>query len=247
MKNKTFNNSKIKNPIHLFLLVFIIIIAITVFINISNLNSKSFAIAQNAKEEKLESEENVKKEDEIITVIIDETTETETSEVVNEEKENTTQIDVSSRKQNSTSNNDTYTYNGYQYKIVGHLNIPSLNIKYPILAETSTQLLNVSLSKYWGVNPNEVGNMVVLGHNYKNNKFFGNLEKIQLGDIVKITDLSEQTLDYEVYDTYIVDPYDNSCTSQLTNGNKEITLITCHYENGNSHATKRFVVKARAN
>ena len=67
MKNKTFNNSKIKNPIHLFLLVFIIIIAITVFINISNLNSKSFAIAQNAKEEKLESEENVKKEDEIIT------------------------------------------------------------------------------------------------------------------------------------------------------------------------------------
>ena len=247
MKNKTFNNSKIKNPIHLFLLVFIIIIAVIVFINISNLNSKSFAIAQNAKEEKLESEENVKKEDEIITVIIDETTETETSEVVNEEKENTTQIETSSRKQNSTSSNDTYTYNGYQYKIVGHLNIPSLNIKYPILAETSTKLLNVSLNKYWGANPNEVGNMVVLGHNYKNNKFFGNLEKIQLGDIVKITDLSEKTLDYKVYDTYIVDPYDNSCTSQLTNGNKEITLITCYYENGNSHATKRFVVKAGAN
>lgn len=89
--------------------------------------------------------------------------------------------------------------------------------------------------------------MVVVGHNYKNNKFFSNLSKIQLGAIVKITDLAGKTLDYNVYDTYVVDQYDNSCTSQLTDGKTEITLITCHYESGSNHATKRFVVKARAN
>ena len=89
--------------------------------------------------------------------------------------------------------------------------------------------------------------MVVIGHNYKNSKFFGNLLKIERGDIVKITDNNGKTLDYSVYDTYIIDPDDNSCTSQLTNGNIEITLITCYYENENAHATKRFVVKARAN
>ena len=50
----------------------------------------------------------------------------------------------------------------------------------------------------------------------------------------------------KVYDKYIIDPNDNSCTSQLTNGQTEITLITCHYEKGNVHATKRFVVKAKA-
>ena len=88
--------------------------------------------------------------------------------------------------------------------------------------------------------------MVVTGHNYKNNKFFGNLQKIQIGDIVKITDTTGQTLDYSVYDTNIIDPYDNSCTSQLTDGHTEITLITCYYENGSAHATNRFVVKARA-
>ena len=102
------------------------------------------------------------------------------------------------------------------------------------------------MNKYWGANPNEVGNMVVLGHNYKNNKFFGKLPQIEIGAIVKITDLKGKTLDYKVYDTYVIDPEDSSCTSQLTNGKTEITLITCYYENGNVHATKRFVVKARA-
>ena len=86
----------------------------------------------------------------------------------------------------------------------------------------------------------------MIGHNYKNSKFFGNLLKIKIGDIVKITDNNGKTLDYSVYDTYIIDPDDNACTSQLTDGHTEITLITCYYENGNAHATKRFVVKARA-
>lgn len=136
--------------------------------------------------------------------------------------------------------------NGETYSIIGKLNIPSLNIEYPILSSTSTELLKISLTRYWGPYPNEVGNMVITGHNYKNGKFFSNLQKIQIGDTVKISNTSGQTLNYSVYNTNIIDPYDNSCTSQLTDGHTEITLITCYYENGNTHATKRFVVKARA-
>jgi len=142
----------------------------------------------------------------------------------------------------------TYTLsNGESYDVIATLNIPSLNIKYPILSSTSTELLKVALNKYWGANPNEVGNMVVVGHNYKNNKFFSKLPNIEHGAIVEITDLNGRTLKYKVYDTSVIDPYDNSCTSQLTNGQTEITLITCYYENGSVHATKRFVAKARAN
>lgn len=137
--------------------------------------------------------------------------------------------------------------NREKYSIIGKLNIPSLNIKYDILSSCSTELLKISLNRYWGAYPNEVGNMVVIGHNYKNNKFFGNLQKIKLGDIVKITDNKGKTLDYSVYKTDVIDPYDNSCTSQLTNGCTEITLITCYYERGSSHANKRFIVKARVN
>ena len=87
--------------------------------------------------------------------------------------------------------------------------------------------------------------MCITGHNYKNSKFFGKLLSIKQGDIIKITDLSRRTLDYTVYDTYVVDPKDTTCTSQLTDGKVEVTLITCYYENGNAHATKRFIVKAR--
>lgn len=66
---------------------------------------------------------------------------------------------------NTTSKTATYTVDGEEYTVVDTLNIPSLNIEYPILLETSTKLLKVSLTKYWGANPNEVGNMVVVGHN----------------------------------------------------------------------------------
>lgn len=136
--------------------------------------------------------------------------------------------------------------NGESYDTVGIVNIPSLGIKYPILAESSEKLLKVSVTKYWGSNPNEVGNLCITGHNYKNSKFFGKLENIKIGDIVEITDLNGKTLNYKVYATDIVDPEDTSCTSQLTNGNIEVTLITCHYQPGDTKATKRFVVKARA-
>lgn len=242
MENKTKDNTKKEISIPLFIPVLIIIIFITVFIYISN--SKAMAstdhniIETNSKNE-LEKDI-IEIEEEILPSQIN-----EIIEQVVEDEEISAPIENNST-QNTTSQTATYNINGENYTIVGVLNIPSLNIEYPILSETSTKLLKVSLNKYWGANPNEVGNMVVVGHNYKNNKFFSNLSKIQLGAIVKITDLDGKTLDYKVYDTEVIDPYDNSCTSQLTDGKTEITLITCHYENGSNHATKRFVVKARA-
>ena len=238
MENKIQNNSRKEISIPLFIPLLIIIISIIVFVNVSNSNSTVIAssnqgIAETNSQNDLETEEIVETE-EILP--------TPTNEVVEEIVEPTTNNETN----NTTPKTATYNVDGEEYTVVGTLNIPSLNIEYPILSETSTKLLKVSLTKYWGANPNEVGNMVVVGHNYKNNKFFSNLSKIQHGEIVKIRDLSGKTLDYKVYDTYVIDPYDNACTSQLTDGKTEITLITCHYENGSNHATKRFVVKARA-
>ncbi len=143
-----------------------------------------------------------------------------------------------------------YTYtasNGQTYDMIGTIKVPSLNIEYPILASYSEDLLKVSVTKYWGGNPNEVGNLCILGHNYKNSKFFGNLPNIQKNAIIQITDLKGRTLEYKVYETAIISPDDMSCTSQLTNGHTEVTLITCYYENPTGKATKRFVAKARAN
>ena len=136
----------------------------------------------------------------------------------------------------------TYTAsNGTTYTVEAILNIPRLSINYPIISETSEELLKISLNKYWGPGPNEVGNYCIVGHNYKNKKMFGRLNEIVSGDTVELTDMDGNTLKYTVYDKYVVEPTDVACTSQLTNGNKEVTLITC-----TNYGQQRLVVKARA-
>ena len=133
------------------------------------------------------------------------------------------------------------TTNGEKYTIIGNLKIPKINIDYDILSSTSVALLKVSLNRYWGAGPNEVGNMCIVGHNYLDSRFFGRLHTLKYGDAIQITDSYGRTLEYYVYDMFVADPYDTRCTTQLTNGEKEITLITCY-----NKGTQRLVVKARA-
>lgn len=134
-----------------------------------------------------------------------------------------------------------YEIDGRNYDVIAILNIPTLQIEYPVFATTSKELLKVSLNKYWGPNPNKKGNFCVLGHNYNDDRFFGKLNKINIGDVIQLTDMTNKTLQYYVYDTYIVNPDDTTCTSQLTDGKTEITLITCTKD-----FKQRFIVKARA-
>ena len=142
----------------------------------------------------------------------------------------------------NTKRTGTYkASNGRTYSTVGAISIPSINVNYPILSETSDALLKVSVCKFWGCNPNEVGNLCIAGHNYRNKKFFSKAINLVVGDIIEITDLNDQTLQYSVYDKYTVDPNDVSCTSQLTNGKKIITLITC-----TNDSQQRVVIKAEA-
>lgn len=141
----------------------------------------------------------------------------------------------------STTLTGTYTApNGKKYTTVGTINIPSINVNYPILSETNDSLLKVSVCKFWGSNPNEVGNLCIAGHNYRNTRFFSKVPNLVVGDIIEIKDLTGRTLQYSVYDKYTVDPSDVSCTSQLTNGKKVVTLITCTNDN-----KQRVIVKAR--
>ena len=126
------------------------------------------------------------------------------------------------------------------------ITIPKIGITYPVLSETSDELLEISVNKYWpeDLKPNEIGNYCIVGHNYRNGKMFGRLSELENGDIVELEDMSGRTIEYEVYNKYVVDPTDTSCTSQLANGRpltfRELTLITC-----TNYGTQRLVVKCR--
>lgn len=157
------------------------------------------------------------------------------------EEANAAEEELSQEEENDNQNMVTYTAaNGNTYNVESTLTIPKLDLNYVVLAETSEELLKVSLNKYWGPKPNEVGNYCIVGHNYKNKKLFGGLSELDTGDIAELTDVNGKKVKYQVYNKFVVDPNDTSCTSQLTNGKRELTLITC-----TNYGTQRLIVKCR--
>lgn len=122
---------------------------------------------------------------------------------------------------------------------IGSIEIPKINISYPIIENTSQDLLKVSVCKLSGPLPNRIGNLCIAGHNYKNNSMFSKLHKLNIGDYFYITDLNNTKLKYTIYDKYVVKENNLYCTQ--ASANVEVTLITCY----NLDNSKRLVIKAK--
>lgn len=222
---------KLIYKIELFLSIFLICLLFSYYIYAEYDRNKSEQVSKEILTQmKYQLDDTVKKtEDDVIVVIL------------NEEQEKEHEDEMS-----QNPNIDTATYvstDGVEYSAEAILTIPSIDLEYVVLSNTSPDLLFVSLNKYWGPNPNEIGNYCIVGHYYESGKMFGNLHKLQNGDIAELTDLSGRTIRYQVYDKEVVEPTDTSCTSQkrqLENGIRELTLITC-----TNHGKQRLVVKLR--
>lgn len=165
-------------------------------------------------------------QDDILLVILD-----GTEENYNQAEEEESQaLSVANMNEHADIN---ISSSGYKYKIIAKIEIPKINVTYSILqgetgsAEETEELLKISPLKFHGCEPNEVGNFCIVGHNYRNSRFFSKVPTLVVGDTVKLTDLTNRTITYEVYDMHTVDPSDTSDTTQLTGGKKELTLITC--------------------
>lgn len=126
------------------------------------------------------------------------------------------------------------------YKVVGIIKIPKIDLEYPILEKTNVESLNISVTKFWGNEINEIGNVTLAGHNNLSGVMFGKIDKLVNGDIIELTDIQNITLKYEVFDTKVIDPNDISCILPIEEGRREVTLITC--TNGRAN---RFIVKAK--
>ncbi len=125
------------------------------------------------------------------------------------------------------------------YKVIGKLEIPKIELSSYILSETNTKSLKVSITKLYGPEVGNVGNLCIAGHNYRNNKMFGGIKKLEIGDEIILTDTFDRSIRYQVYDTYKTSPKDVSCLNQETGGDRELTLITC-----TAGAIQRVIVKA---
>jgi len=156
-------------------------------------------------------------------------------------EENVVQEEPREQLQVSTATSTYTAPNGKKYETIGVVKIPKINVTYPILSKTTDALMKVAPCKFHGPSPNEVGNLCVIAHNYRRKGvFFSDVENLVIGDIVEIQDLSQRTIQYEVYDIHTVMPDNVADTTQKTNGRKEVTLITC-----TDDSKQRLIVKCK--
>ena len=155
-----------------------------------------------------------------------------TNTIVDEEENNTITNEIAPiiGVENIIINNNTSTDKKMEYEgfpMVGTIEIPAINLKYPVLEDASKNAIEVAVGIYDGPGLNKIGNTTIAGHNYRDGRFFANNKKLVEGDKVYITDTTGQKITYIIYKIYTTSPEDGSYLDRDTAGKREISLTTC--------------------
>ena len=125
-----------------------------------------------------------------------------------------------------------------QEGVIGIIEIPSLDIKYPVFEGAGSVQLNEGIGHM--TNSTELcgkGNCVLAGHNgSRRGVYFTYLCNIEAGAKVFLTNKSREKHEYTVTETKVVNPYDERVTEPTAG--ESLTLFNCA-----NHGTNRFVVK----
>lgn len=92
------------------------------------------------------------------------------------------------------------------YKVAANLKIDKLKIDTCVLEDYTKNAMEVCVTKFFGPNPNEIGNFCITGHNYITKNMFGYLYTLNKGDTFTLTDNQIGTIKYKIYDKYKVNP-----------------------------------------
>ena len=162
---------------------------------------------------------------------------------------NLTKNEIISKKMLLSYNISSLYYSDNRYRasyinnseplIIGTLEIPKINLKYPILSYSDEENLNISPCRFAGPLPNQIGNLCIAGHNNIDNSFFGRLYLLKFGDNIRIFDNKKNYKDYAIYAKYEIEKNNFECTSQDTASKRIVTLMTC-----NSLKDTRIILKA---
>jgi len=136
-------------------------------------------------------------------------------------------IDIGEVQISGGSSNKKKTYKGHN--VLGTIEIPKTDVSYPVLEKPTRKALEISVASLYPRDAvlNTKGNVVIIGHNYRNGKFFSNNKKLSIGDKIYITDLDGKKVTYIIYKTFQTNENDTTFYNRDTNGAREITLSTC--------------------
>ena len=124
--------------------------------------------------------------------------------------------------------------------LFGIIEIPKINLYYPVLSNLTEENLKVSPCKFYGTTLNDNTNICIAGHNYNNDLFFSKINLLELNDEIYIYDKTGLNYTYLVEKNYEVKEDDLSPISNYNHNEKTLTLITCNNLNNN-----RFIIKAK--
>ena len=111
------------------------------------------------------------------------------------------------------------------------------------MLDVSPGALETAVGVLYPTNPNlnQPGITVIIGHNYRNGKFFSNNKKLEIGDKIRITDLTGKTLIYSIYEISVLPETNTEYITRERGNNIEIALSTC-----TDDGQDRLVILARA-
>lgn len=150
-----------------------------------------------------------------------------------EKEENSNQsLDIEPTESNNNQDSSNQVRKKTYYKgfvMLGYITIPKTSVKEPILDTVTPESLNTAVAVLYPSNSqlNQPGNVVIVGHNYRNGQFFSNNKKLSTGDKIKIKDNSGTELTYTIYEIFETTEQDTSFYNRDTNGAIEVTLSTC--------------------
>lgn len=156
------------------------------------------------------------------------------------EKENVEVVEVFNNTEHKIDENGVSQIEMRGYKVIGKIKISKINLEYPILEKTSEESMKISISRFAGAEVNSLGNLSLAGHNNKDGTMFGKNKRLQIGDIIELTDLLDNTITYEIYKIFPTDPNDVTILGTEDENMREVTLITC-----TKGHEQRLIIKAR--
>ena len=131
---------------------------------------------------------------------------------------------------------------GLKDNMFGYIEIPKMDVKLPLYIGASMKnmskgaaVLGQTSFPIGGTNTNSV---IAAHRGYRGIPFFREIEKLEKGDYVYVTNPWEK-LTYQVQEINIIDPYDVD-SIKIQEGKDMITLLTCHPYR--SHGKYRYVV-----
>ena len=121
------------------------------------------------------------------------------------------------------------------------LKIEKINLEYFVYKNYTENNLKILPCKFSGGNLNENGNICIMGHNYFDDRFFGNINKLKIGDKIILEDLQGVEYSYYIYDIYEINENDIYEVIKNEENLKTLTLCTCTI-----NKDTRLIVKAKS-